>query len=369
MPAKYIASGGASSFPMLQTSAQTDQLGINVAPGVGTLTMETSAHTRYGYLNHTHIQQTDRDYTGGDTVRITKGGYRTSVDVDNNDPTYTPTDIIGTSYHSVMTSGVGGPSYGTLINYIAQLNVKQVPSIHSNEYSIFFGSMVAGTYDAPISGGNYWHHDEALHGPIGQPGILSGFSLVTNNYFNGSPAGGTAVGMCLQTCPKIGAGFNSMCQGEVKTGVSATTYPWDVGYFISGYATGGTGDGYTNAIQVGGLPGPWMGTGRTDYGGDYGQVARGIAFKARRDGVTPVTRLGAVVSEGLGERGGLVFGLDTSDSNRATVYRSANSTLSIVGQIIPTSLVSAANDSAAATSGVPVGGLYQTSGTLKARQS
>ena len=36
----------------------------------------------------------------------------------------------------------------------------------------------------------------------GQPGILCGYSLVTNNYYNGSPSGGAAVGFALQNSPQ-----------------------------------------------------------------------------------------------------------------------------------------------------------------------
>jgi hypothetical protein len=281
--------------------------------------------------------------------------------IDNNDSSWNPIAVNCCGVSSIIFSGSAGPSYGTPIAFNGQVYVQQVPSTHSNEYSIFFACIIAGSYDNHVSGGNYWFFDHALHGPIGQPGILSGYSLVTNNYYNGSPTFGAAVGVCLQTAPKIGPQYRYMCQGENAANPSATTYPWDIGYFISGYATGGTGDGYTNAIQVGGLPGPWMGTGSTDYGGDLGQVARGVVVKAKHAG-TSVARLGAMVSEGIGEGGGLVFGLDTNDANRVSVFRSASGVLELNGKLCLSGEAASTTATPSTVTGkVPI---YTSSGTL-----
>lgn len=362
MPAVYVSPGGSSSLPIFQSSTHVDQLGLNVAPTNQTFYVETSSHSYMSGYFYTHILQTDRDYAGADTIRAGKGGIQARVILDNNDPTWNPVTPIGIGVNAIVYSGVNSPSYGTPIAFSGQVYARQVPTPHSNEYSVLFACIVAGSYDAPISGGNYWFFDNAVHGPSGgQPGILSGYSLVTNNYYNGSPQFGAAVGVCLQTAPKIGPQYALMCQGTNPANVSATTYPWDVGYFISGYSTGGTGDGYTNAVQVGGLPGPWMGTGNTNYGGDVGQVARGVVVKAKNAG-TSVARLGAMVSEGIGEGGGLVFGLDTNDANRVSVFRSASGVLELNGKLC-------LSGEAASTTATPsnVAGkvpIYTSSGTL-----
>jgi hypothetical protein len=356
MPAVYVSPGGSTNFPILQASTHADQIGMNVVPTNQTLSIETSPHCNVGFYVHTHVQQTDRDYTGGDTVRSVKTGVVSWNVVDNNDPTWNPIAINCAGFESIVVSGASGPSYGTPINYIAEVFVSNVPSPHGNEYANLYATIIAGGYSNTITGGNYWTFDMALHGPIGQPGLLAGLSYVTNNHFNGSPSSGKATAVCIQTDPHSGGQNNDFELGSVY----ATTYPWDIGYFISGYSTGGTGDGYTNAVQVGGIPGTWHGSGQT-YGGDQGQVARAVVVKANNAG-TSVARLGAFVSEGIGEGGGLVFGLDTNDANRVSVFRPASGVLELNGKLCLSGEAASTTATPSNVTGkVPI---YTSSGTL-----
>jgi hypothetical protein len=70
------------------------------------------------------------------------------------------------------------------------------------------------------------------------------------------------------------------------------------------------------------------------FGGDLGQVARGYVVKAKNAGGS-VARLGAFVSEAIGEPGGTIYGLDTADANRASTYRFGNGVLGVTGSIRP----------------------------------
>ena len=112
--------------------------------------------------------------------------------------------------------------------------------------------------------------------------------------------------------------------------------------------------------RSGGLPGPGWGP-ADSYGGDVGQVARGVVVKAKNAG-TSVARLGAMVSEGIGEGGGLVFGLDTNDANRVSSSRPASGVLELSGKLC-------LSGEAASTTATPsnVAGkvpIYTSSGTL-----
>jgi hypothetical protein len=361
MPAVYIPPGASSSYPAFQTSTHTDQIGVNAAPTTSTMYVETSAHNYIGVFSHCHIQQTDRDYAGGDTVRSQKGGLMSWVDLDNNDPSYVGVSVISCGVSSIMNVGVNGPSYGTPLAFNGQIYVKKVPTPHFNEYSIFFSCIIAGTYDAPISGGSYWYFDHGIQGPTGgQPNLLLGYSLVTNNYYNGSPTFGLAAGIALQSAPKSGAQAKYMCQGENINNPSATTYPWDIGYFVSGYSTGGTGDAYTNAIQVGGVCAGWN---PTSYNGDNGQVGRGVTVKSKVVG-TSVARLGAFVSEGTGEAGGLVFGLDINDANRASISRPSAGVMTLRGKVSFANGGYAASTTATPSNVVGKIAIYTDAGTL-----
>jgi hypothetical protein len=320
-------------------SAHPDQLGVNVAPTNQTFYSETSANNVFGGYFYTHILQTDRDYTGADTVRANKCALESRVILDNNDPAFNPIAQIGIGNISIVYSGVNSPSYGTPVAYSGQVYVRQVPTPHSNEYSVMFGVIVAGTYDAPISGGNYWFFDHALHGPSGgPPGRFVGYSLVTNMYSSGGPAYGKAAAICIQTAPGIGPQNVLMKAGASPSGTPATTYPVDIGIHISGYSTGGSLDGFTNGCQLGGYGPVWIDPTLPppldSYGGDLGQFARGFVVKKKNAGPS-VARLGAYVSEAQGEAGGTIYGLDISDANRASTYAFGNGILGVTGSIRP----------------------------------
>lgn len=381
MGAVYVPPTTGTTYPIFRTGTHADQLGANDspdnnqgffsssawhAPDSANLYVVTTANNITGVTIFTHIQQADRLYNGTD-ARSHKGGIYSHVDVDNNDAAYAGGSGVSYNMTCVTRVGVNGPSYGTCHGLSSAMHVYNQGSAN-NEYSPHFMIMTAGTYDQHLTiGGDFWFTDWALHGPIGtQPGLLGGISLITNNFNNGSPSLGPSYGMSLQSLFPAGGGFETHCQGEVPGGTPATTYPMDIGYHVSGVATGGTGDAFTNAVQVGGRSSAWSSPG--PWAGDQGQVGRGVVVKAKNAG-TSCARLGAFVSEGIGEAGGTIYGLDANDTNRVSTYRSANGVMNILGQIIPVSLVSAANDGAAATAGVPVGGLYQTSGTLKVRLS
>jgi hypothetical protein len=124
---------------------------------------------------------------------------------------------------------------------------------------------------------------------------LVGLSLIAGNHYNGSPTLGAFAAAAIQNIDVYG--------NSAENYVGATCYPVDIGLLLSGRCGGGAGDAFTNALQVGGKCSAWGGEGV--WGGDQGQVGRGVIVKAKNAG-TSVARLGAFVSEGTGEAGGLV---------------------------------------------------------------
>jgi hypothetical protein len=335
MTAVYVSPS--SSPPLFKTGTHPDQVGVNDSPAnchgfpAGTtfrnpasanLYVLTTPQNTNGLNIYTHVRETDVNYSGG-SPRSYKGPILAVCDVDNNDPAYIGTNIVGVGVFSDVRVGLNSQSYGTVLGVSSVVDVRNQPSGVTNEYCNWFGWMNAGTTASPlVAGGNWWFTDWAVQGPINQPGILNGISLVTNNFYNGSPNSGAAAGISLRSIAYGGAANN------YKTG--STSYPWDIGYHVSGATSGGTGDGYTNAIQVGGTVGVWVGS--ASYGGDQGQVARGVVVKAKNAG-TSVSRLGAFVSEGTGEGGGLVFGLDTNDADRVSISRPASGVMTLRGKV------------------------------------
>lgn len=341
MSAIYISPGGTSGLPIFVGGTHADQVGINDnpannqgffssgawhLPGTANTYALTTAHNNLGFSVYTHVLQTDRSYDGTTDVRPHKGGIGSHVDIDNNDAAWNPLSAVSYGITSFTRVGPNGPSYGTVHGLSSSLLV--VNQGHANnEYTPHFMIMVGGSYaQRLIPGGRFWFTDWALQGPIGtQPGLLNGISLVTNNFYNGSPTAGASAGCAIQSVMEAGGGSNYV--------TPATNYPVDIGYFASGTsnASDANGDGFTNAFQAGGRVGPWNGA--TGYGGDQGQIGRGFVVKAKNAG-NSVSRLGAVVSEGTGEGGGLIFGLDTNDANRASIYRAANTpALSLRGSL------------------------------------
>lgn len=376
MTAVYNPPGGGTSYAMLVPGTHADQLGVNDspannqgfyssgawhAPGSANLYVATTSSNVDGVSVYTHLQQGDRLYSGAD-ARQHKGAIYAHVDVDNNDAAFNPLSGVSYNLTCVTRVGVAGPSYGTCHGLSSSLHVVNQGSA-SNEYTPHFMILTAGTYDQHlITGGNFWFTDWALHGPIAaQPGLLNGVSLVTNNYYNGSPSLGPSAGMSLQSLMPAGGGYETHCAGEVAGGTPATTYPMDMGYHVSGVATGGTGDAFTNAVQVGGRSGVWSSSG--PWAGDNGQVGRGVVVKARVAG-TSVARLGAVVSEGTGEGGGLVFGLDTNDANRASISRPTSGVMTLRGKVSFANGGYATSTTATPANVVGKIAIYNDSGTL-----
>jgi hypothetical protein len=380
MSANWIPPSGGGTLPAIfQTSTHADQIGFNDSPannqgffssgvwhlpGSATVYVATPADLNIGLTVYTHLLQTDRFYDGTD-VRSHKGGIGSHVDIDNNDPSYNPSSGVSYGITTYTRVGVNGPSYGTCHGLSSTVNVLNQGSA-LNEYACLFMAMLGGTYDNHlIAGGDFWFTDWGLHGPIGvQPRLLNGVSLVTNNYYNGSPSGGLSAGMALQSLRAAGPGFETHCVGEIASNTQATIYPMDVGYFVGGIATGGTGDAFTNAIQVGSSVGVWgPPTGNQAWGGDQGQVGRGVVVKAKNAG-TSCARLGSFVSEGTGEGGGLVFGLDTNDANRASISRPSNGVMTLRGKVSFANGGYAASTTATPTNVVGKIAIYNDSGTL-----
>lgn len=136
-----------------------------------------------------------------------------------------------------------------------------------NSHALDFGAIRydIGTGYTQSTGpaGASWVTDWSVQGAIAvQHSSLNGISLVMNNYYNGSPSFSGGAGMWLQSKPGIGGGLDA-------THAAATTYPMDVGIGIVGTASGGTGAGFTTAIQIGGSGGPWgVATSKCVYGID-----------------------------------------------------------------------------------------------------
>ncbi len=262
---------------------------------------------------------------------------------------------------SYQRFGFNNPHYGSGLGMVTYQVVVNSGSAN-NEFALNHGYLQVGTNAAPTVAAVWGVGDWGVYGPVGlRPNVYTGASVVERNFYNGSPVLGASVGWAIQNILPSGPGGN-------VTG-SNNTYPIDVGYHAGGWATQGTHDSYAVAFQAGGRVSPW-GADTWDNGTlDLGQVGVGFQVPAKLDGTTPCSRLGAFVSQGLSEAGGWIGGIDTTDANRVSIFRSANGVMSIRGQIIPVSLASAANDGAAATAGVPVGGIYQTSGAVKVRLS
>jgi hypothetical protein len=343
MPAVFIDPG----LKIFQYSTHPDQVGINDYPAnnqgfpvdvtfrnpaSANLYILTTPKNTNGLTIYTHVRETDTAYSGPSTSypRSYKGPILCVCDVDNNDPAWNPSSIVGMGMLVEMRVGVNSQSYGTSVGIGSIVDVRNQPSGTVNEYCNWFAWMNAGTTAAPLAaGGHWWFTDWGVHGQTTRPGLLNGVTLVTNNFYNGSPSESPATGMSLVSLNDIGPANN------YKTG--STPYPWDIGYHVSGKTAGGTGDGYTNAIQVGGAAGAWWPFSAA-HGGDQGQVGRGVIVKAKNAGIS-VARLGAFISEGTGEAGGLILGADTNDANRVSLYRPSagnatlNGNLAVTGSI------------------------------------
>jgi hypothetical protein len=205
MTAVYVSPS--SNPPLFKTGTHPDQVGVNDSPAncqgfpAGTtfrnpasanLYVLTTPQNTNGLNIYTHVQQTDVNYSGG-SPRTYKGPILAVCDVDNNDPTYNSYGIVGVGVFSEVRVGLNGPSYGTANGITSIVYVVNQPSGVTNEYSNWMGWQCAGTSASPLpAGGNFWFTDWATQGPSNQPNLLVGISLVTNNFYNGSPASGPA---------------------------------------------------------------------------------------------------------------------------------------------------------------------------------
>lgn len=100
--------------------------------------------------------------------------------------------------------------------------------------------------------GQFWLKDWDILGPVGvQPHLLDGLTLITNNYYNGSPVDGPSGGIWIGTERTAG--------GNMDSGHStASSYPIDVGLGIVGKSSAGTNNiGFTTAIRIGGAGTGW----------------------------------------------------------------------------------------------------------------
>jgi hypothetical protein len=353
---------------IFQSSTHPDQIGVNDSPanspayehvagaeGRANFYVAQTSTNAYGLSIYNHALQTNRDYAGGDTVRSHRIALLVQTDVDNNDPTIpSKVDIYGWNICSVINAGKNGPNYGSSLAYSALVDVFNETA--GNEYSLYHGCLVPGTYELHVAAGaNYWTTDLSVYGPIGvQPGLLYGFSMGVANFYNGSPSAGASFGCRIMNAMDGPGAAYKRHAGKVLTGTMATCYPIDIGVGVGGATNGGTGDSFTVGVQVGGaeIVSPYN---SATLSGDQGQIGRGVVVKAKNAG-TSCARLGAYVSEGTGEAGGLVFGLDTNDANRVSIYRSSNSTATLNGNLVITGSISAA-------SGLGSGGATSPGGT------
>jgi len=152
---------------------------------------------------------------------------------------------------------------------------------HYNVFSGLRADIGTGYTQSGGNVGNLWMYDNNLHGAIAvQPRLLTLWSGVQNNYYNGSPSGAKSSIIALVTGPGNGGFLDS-------THNAATTYANDYALSIQGASTG-TGAGFTTAIRIGGTDAIWtpasskIGTGLhlTDY------VTNGILIASRFSGAT-----------------------------------------------------------------------------------
>lgn len=135
----------------------------------------------------------------------------------------------------------------------------------NNERTVFYGGMrnqigTGYTQNVGPAGSDFAVANFAYQGPIAvQPGVSDILVCEGNVYYNGTPSrGGQKTGQAwFVTGFTLGGEMDALHN-------AATTYPWDVGIGIcgtSGSALPGATRGFTTAIQIGGVPGPWGGAG------------------------------------------------------------------------------------------------------------
>jgi len=162
-------------------------------------------------------------------------------------------------------------------------------SDNQSEYACLAGQVkLAGDPFPQSTPGRLWLADMRMHGPITvQPNLMLGWVVFGNNYYNGSPSGGTSALYQALTRPGQGSGTPQSTKD---------TYPLDTGMIIAGSSgtPGGTLDsrqGFTTGLQIGGSAAAWgvttsrLGTGISvrDYetaGISVGSPFTGIAAPA-----------------------------------------------------------------------------------------
>jgi hypothetical protein len=360
-------------------STYSDQVGVGDVPanapnfilhggpwgprGAATVYVLQSTKNQNGIHVFNDLTQANRNYDGTDNIRLWSGGIRLTSHVNNNDSSWAGGNNIGGGIISEMITGSAGPSYGTSHCLSLMHDVRNCGS-SGNEPTLIFGTIVGGDYNTTGAAlaAHYWYVDGACQWPIGiQCQKMVGLSLVCNNRYNGNPSYGPSAAFSALSGDTIGGRHEYFTANLDGTGASATTYPVGIGFHAGGWSTGGTGDSFTNAFQAGGSNCSWGNVEIPQWGSDQGQIGRGFVVYAKNAG-TSCARLGAFVSQGTGEAGGLIFGADTSDANRSSVYRPANGVLALSGKLnVVSEAASSVATPANVTGKIPI---YDATGTL-----
>lgn len=178
------------------------------------------------------------------------------------------------------TGGVGALNLFTNIHGIGHVNTE--PYLITGNLVNYIGTGIPGNQTTTPTG-SMWIADLGLFGPIGQqPGQMNGVSIFGANFYNGSPVRSEATLLALTTAQGVGTG------GATAQHYAAATYPWDVGLFISGTASSGNGMGFTRAIVIGDIDGPWeIAAAKIGTGIDIqNYVTRGLYLHDRFSGAT-----------------------------------------------------------------------------------
>lgn len=205
--------------------------------------------------------------------------------------TITATDLAqsGTLFsgfkHSVVYGSGGAASKGQAHVFTGDMVISGNGDA-SNEHAAYAGvlryDIGTGYTQTGAPAGRAWFTDFTVHGAVAvQQSLLSGINMFVNNYYNGSPSSGDAIGIGIVT--KAGAG------GGADSGHSnATTYPWDVGLVIAGESSSNS-NGFTKGIRVGGAAAPWSVTSsRIGTGIEVNDfITAGIAINRHASGTGP----------------------------------------------------------------------------------
>jgi len=261
-------------------------------------TIATGTGAQAGHLNNTNlIQKEEKQVASAANVNL---GHTLSL----------------ASYYGGFSSPVAAVGTSHVLT-ISQLIEKS--GNNSSEFTplaVYMANNVGtATGGDGLNPGRMWLTDFIMHGPVGvQPNLLSGFNLLMNNYYNGSPSvTGRSAAMAITSWPGITSGNGTDGQA------TSPTYPVDIGILV----TGGAGDsqasitrnGYNTGIKIGGGGSAWIPSmeGRIGRGIDVGAwITEGMVINNRHSSVAADTGVGLEITNTSASRANRAFKISGS---------------------------------------------------------